>query len=336
MEILISIFILSVGLLGVASLIPLGTIALRETEKSDRTGACGRAALREVKVRGMLDYRNWQSNATYPPSWWNAWTTPNDPLDGTATHPYMQPFVIDPLGVDKGVTGHLGGPSSAISRLTYQGITTAKVESIFFWNDDLVFYLPKDMSPPQNGERPVAMNQSQGNFSWFLTVAPTNTETATAVAQKRTYSVSIVVCNGRILTQAGAQPDGERVIYVTPASGGDTTTRIDSPSYGGTSVAYSGEGTRTADVVSGDLPVKNDQWVLLHSNMQCTWYRVVHAGYGPDSADPSNKMKGVSRINLVGPDWYGGTAANIVVIGGVTGVYTTTVEIDSNNLIWTR
>ena len=48
MEVLISIFVLSIGLLGVAALIPLGQMALWETAKADRCGACGRAALREI------------------------------------------------------------------------------------------------------------------------------------------------------------------------------------------------------------------------------------------------------------------------------------------------
>ena len=36
-------------------LLPIGKFAMTETEKSDRTGMCGRAGLRDVKVRRMLD-----------------------------------------------------------------------------------------------------------------------------------------------------------------------------------------------------------------------------------------------------------------------------------------
>ena len=39
LEVLISIFIISVGLLGVASLIPAGKLRMVEANKSDRTGA---------------------------------------------------------------------------------------------------------------------------------------------------------------------------------------------------------------------------------------------------------------------------------------------------------
>ena len=39
LEVLVSIFILTLGILGVATLIPIGKVAMVETNKSDRTGA---------------------------------------------------------------------------------------------------------------------------------------------------------------------------------------------------------------------------------------------------------------------------------------------------------
>lgn len=59
MEVLISIFVLSVGLLGIAALIPLGRFTIVEASKADRSGACGRAAIRDVKVRRLLDRTAW-------------------------------------------------------------------------------------------------------------------------------------------------------------------------------------------------------------------------------------------------------------------------------------
>ena len=54
MEVLISVFILSIGLLGVAAMIPLGALSLRDTAKSDYTGACGRAGIHELEWRECL------------------------------------------------------------------------------------------------------------------------------------------------------------------------------------------------------------------------------------------------------------------------------------------
>ena len=47
LEVLVSMAVLTLGMLGVAMLIPIGKFAMTETEKSDRTGMCGRAGLRE-------------------------------------------------------------------------------------------------------------------------------------------------------------------------------------------------------------------------------------------------------------------------------------------------
>ncbi len=55
LEVLISIFVMAVGLMGVAALIPIGTFAVSETTKADRSAAMGRAAIHEVRVRDMLE-----------------------------------------------------------------------------------------------------------------------------------------------------------------------------------------------------------------------------------------------------------------------------------------
>jgi hypothetical protein len=331
MEVLISIFILSVGLLGVASLIPLGKIALRETEKSDRTGACGRAALREVKVRKMLDYTNW-------------WAPPSP---GAAVAATDTPGVIalDPLGYT--ISTRLGNDTNAagVPRYTFwenaaapQAMSFANAEPIFFWQDEVLFNMPKERTtvPANAGDRPMVITNTglvtgiplrDGNFTWFLTVTPSPADVAASisVSQRRSYAVSIVVCNGRKLGT-----DGERTI---------PNVYCDSPiGYGGISVYVAGDKIAPA----GQPPLKNDEWVLLYTTgvdaagttRQYSWYRVVHAGYDGTTN---------TRINLVGPDWHGdgdstgaGGAANMVVVGGVTGVYTTTVELDTNNLIWTK
>ena len=62
LEVLVSIGILTIGLVGLAMLIPAGKLQLVATNKSDRTGACGRAGMREVKVRRMLDATGWSTS----------------------------------------------------------------------------------------------------------------------------------------------------------------------------------------------------------------------------------------------------------------------------------
>ncbi len=72
-EVLASIGVLSVGILGLAALLPVGQVTIFEAIKADRAGACGRAAMREVVVRRMLDYHTWydpyQGKFVYDPSY---------------------------------------------------------------------------------------------------------------------------------------------------------------------------------------------------------------------------------------------------------------------------
>jgi len=180
MEVLISIFVMTFGLLGLAALIPVGRFAIEETGKADRSGACGRAALREVKVRRILDPVNWSS-------------IPGNYADGT-------PFAIDPIGVDAGL-GNLG----TLPRISLAG-NQALLDSIFGWRDDLKFVRPEDGQRPHPaiGTSGLLLEadgspQDQGYYTWFLTVTPAPGELGLEWAMKRNYAVSVVVCFRRTL-----------------------------------------------------------------------------------------------------------------------------------------
>ncbi len=309
MEVLISIFILSIGLLGVAAMIPIGKLAMIETAKSDRTGACGRAALREVKVRRMMNSASWS------------------PV------PTTNPFVIDPLGYATigqtgGLTARFGGGTVGPQRITLSYLTTSHlINSIFRWRDDLIYSLPKDMTPgtttttstPLNGERPMgwfasdesyasvslstvtSYPASEGNYSWFLTVSP---QLLSDGSYAGTFSVAAVVCYKRVLAATS------EVTY----SG--VSTMATPPTYGGVGIKFT----------KGATMPKVNEWVLLNG-AQCTWYRVVSVGVQSDNT---------AYAMLVGPDWYGNSSnLQMIVLPGVTGVYTTTVQLD-NDAIWTR
>ena len=103
LEVLVSMFVMLVGLVGVAALLPVGQHSLAEAVKADRVGACGRAGLREAKIRGILDPSNWVIYDTTTSNWnvrptamplvaptGVTYATPTGLNQGTA-------YVIDPL-----------------------------------------------------------------------------------------------------------------------------------------------------------------------------------------------------------------------------------------------
>ena len=87
MEVLISIFVLSLGLIGCGGCLPVGRFAIMETVKSDPAGNCGRAGLHVVKTCRMLDSRLWSNNTA--------------DISGAS-------FLVDPLGTLNGL-GSFGG-----------------------------------------------------------------------------------------------------------------------------------------------------------------------------------------------------------------------------------
>lgn len=296
MEVLISTFVIAIGLLGLAALIPVGRFTLVEAGKADRAGACGRAALRDVKVRGMLDYYDHNNNINWSPV------------------PTTTSFAIDPLGVANGIIGNLGGATGPINRITFNWIASLPIlpnneqieaaESIFHWHDDLVFHMPEDRT-----RRPTQLAtglEHEGSYSWFITVTPAANESTLPYSEKRLYTVSVVVCYKRDLSTTG-----EHTAATAFLGGG----------YGGGSVRLTITSTNEVDMREG-------QWIMLYGTdlasgrVQCSWYRLVTVG----EVDPGPPI--VRYVSLAGPDWDTNIAPTAVIIDGVIGVYTTTIEID--------
>ena len=210
-------------------------------------------------------------------------------------------------------------PLGTLQRINLN-LTPLQAEAIFYWGDELLYDQPKDMKPvPANaGERPwmkfvqadgvtinynaTSMPAGDHRFSWFLTVTPATSESALPWAQKRLFSVAVVVCYQREFTAAG-----ERA----------ATATLSPISYGGGTIMLN---CNVADATP--LVVKENEWILLYSaaSGQCSWYRAVSSATIAPGASQA--------LSLVGPDWYGGATAAVVVIPGVTGVYSTTVRLD--------
>lgn len=308
LEVLISIFVLSVGLLGLAAVIPVGSFAILETNKADRSGACGRAGLHEVKIRRMLEPALWAYS------------------DGRSAAPDVftaGACAIDPLGVAHGVTWPVG-PLPRVTLLRSPAalipMTVAEADRIFRWRDDLTFTLPEDMVPPPAdvSDRPRAVVDASGvpefagGYSWLVTVTPAAGQATLPPAERTLYSVSVVVRYGRNPAVEAAAKVSEHtasVAFFGPGLGGGGV-RLSSPN--------------PADPA---LRLKENEWIMLCGGRQCKWYRVVSA----DGGTPT------SYATLAGPDWdtIASPTPTAVVIDSVVGVYTTTVELDRSPL-WTR
>jgi hypothetical protein len=111
LEVMISVGVMAIGLMGMASLIPLGKLELAEGNRLDNTSTLGRAAFRDITIRGYLRPENWLDpvtgrNVIVPEGTANPYTASSAsstyrrfPAGGAIVGPPFAPIVIDPLMV---------------------------------------------------------------------------------------------------------------------------------------------------------------------------------------------------------------------------------------------
>ena len=135
-------------------------------------------------------------------------TAPDGGVVWTDRGPNVPAFVIDPRGLTAPTPLPLTFGIPTLPRISLFNTPA----DVFLWHDDLNFVLPKDMTTPQNGNRPAWPNgvpQIEGNFSWFLMVAPSPTDAAAGLAWnlRHQFSVAVVVCWKRGFNLALPNPD---------------------------------------------------------------------------------------------------------------------------------
>jgi hypothetical protein len=98
-EVLIAMGILTLGLLGVASVFPVGSFYMQKAETSDRGSAIARSVMNDLMARGMLNPKAWF--ITIPWGWNsspNAWNTGFQSVDGRYLPlPYSDPTKTPPV-----------------------------------------------------------------------------------------------------------------------------------------------------------------------------------------------------------------------------------------------
>lgn len=109
-EVLISIGILSVGLLGAAAMFPVGGYFMQKGEIADRGAAIAQAAFADLVARGDLDPSNWGvwNGGAYNPmdkhmrDWMGSYTDDSVDFQSNMNSAVGFVYVIDPLGTAAG------------------------------------------------------------------------------------------------------------------------------------------------------------------------------------------------------------------------------------------
>ncbi|MCH5375975.1 MAG: hypothetical protein JJ992_18555, partial [Planctomycetes bacterium] len=236
LEVMFSIGIVSVGLLGVLLVIPIAGSRTTRGTIADRADRMGRNAVRDFDVRLMRQPNTWtrfntlaspQVYVDYPAR--PTVSVPNPPPG----HPMIssRSFCIDPLFISTHVYNaqQTGTPvderteffpyyiptantETRMQRISLRnqpngntGMGVAQAYEVFMSGDDLVFDVPEDLNalPYQNFSTNATKRQSEGQFSWMATLTPQQDwliDGSGSAQNTDLYILSIVVFHRRDMT----------------------------------------------------------------------------------------------------------------------------------------
>ena len=315
LEVLVSILIMTIGVLSVAALLPMGAYQAAQGRISDRASALGQEALRDFRIHGLSQADKWM-------------TAGGASVVTNGTFSVKLPVCLDPWMVSRN-----GGPVTfgPVSRLTYNGLqAVAAADQVFISNDDLTFDRPTDADyrPTQvtipAGTSPVK-RQSTGDFSWLAMVAPADGDDGTIFPNKMAI-LSVVVFNHR---------NKDAALEVTKPA-----TIPNGGGLGGIQLTFNQPwGPKEWTPPAAATPdVRAGSWVLVYgirkgmTQNTCKWYRV--AGVGLDS---TTNPPQISSATLIGPDWdtsgaSGQASVNVVLFDGAVGVYEKPIRLEGPSL----
>jgi len=341
LEVMFSMGIIAVGLLGVTAILPLALNQVGRGRVLDNASRVGQNAVNEVRVRGMLAPPTWRAGQTV-----GGLKTSTSVTLALASN---QGFCIDPLFVSVNtndsdttydaswfpyfVRANTNDPR--MTRISLAAINPsgmmrwAGAERIFVLQDELVFDIPeeKDTPPIQNFGSSRANRMYNGSTSWLATLSP-NLEVTNQLHDA--YVLSIVVFDNRNVTMP-MDSETERLISVN---------WLTSSGLGGGDLVL--ESATLNDLVG----IQSGKWIMLMGNVptrvklmpRFRWYRVVMADSEPVSiVSPGPPPTTLYRLNATvqGPDWNTSMATTGVFMPGVVAVYERSVRLESSSL-WTN
>ena len=340
MEVLISMGVVAIGLVGAISLMPVAGNSAATAALETRKGLFGRRAIDEFHTRGMNDPRSWVTNNG------TRWVTPGNHFGGT--QPLRSAYAIDPLYVQ--LRGNANFPEkhgggARMRRVTLRApymstpMTTPMIREIFDERDQLDLVLPDDKTLPVEQQFDVNTTnntllrrriESKG-YSWFATLVRED------ILVPEKYKLSIIVMYNRVIPAPPDPPD-EFALAAVPLGNG----------YGGgrweltdLNQILKADPLRPNSTVSSLQP---GEWVMLAqvrtqadgtTEDAFVWYRIA------DVAQYNNTTQKVI-VTLDGPDWPvgilgGGNVTATVYPGGknyegVVAVYEKTITLETTPL----
>ena len=344
-EIMSSILVLSIGLVGVLAAIPFGGFRMAQMSEADNSSLVGRDAVRMMKINGWANPQNWYYNNQQTGA---VVFHPNSFLvDGSGAFAGVNltyPFFVDPLGNGSYVPVFHGlhdydyfytSVSPKIETVNIYGLTE-RYERAFYLPDDIM--TGYDSSEDETEYRPRLETEEDivlgngsipaftGRYSWMATVYP-NSGTAPFY---NCQLGDIVAADYDVVVMKDRIPGDEKGVKVTVDGSGKMggTVTIDLSSM----VNNLGENASDSlDRARFLEQLDTTRYLMLMENDDipvdgkyrkfARWYKI--ANYSVVAKDDAGDPLTI-RASLIGPDtpnrWSGSTVSGLF-FPGVVGVY---------------
>ncbi|EAQ80000.1 type IV pilus modification PilV family protein [Blastopirellula marina] len=369
-EVLMSTMVVMLGILGLISLIPLGSHLAERGTRSDRVASIGRRVQREAKVYGMMN----------PDAWLDPLDpTPNDKSTiriSPSALPVRQAYLIDPMFFIDGATERQGFPYAATAtpkmrRLSLGSYPDVSVitdaqqrlniigrrgERAFVSDDDYGVGTAGGYERPKDREDPLLQKfftrggtairrQSQGTYSWAIMLVP------------EFASVPVNTTSGGLTPPFSAATDASQlptdqytmstIIFQNrqgdiPGSA-DIATSLNERVLGVDGASFISGGGASGEVeVSGteaELDMRTGDWICLSTRITRTvsgdsyYWGDVFKWYriiAMDEIDASGTP--FRRLTISGPDWNAtDPPTQAIYVEDVIGVYERKVRLETGS-----
>lgn len=200
LEVLVAIFVILVGLLGVVALIPVGHSSMLKATQADRSRTLATNSIQEIRIRGWSspEWWCWPDGTDFDETTFSAGVVVFDPLF-CASNPSTNLF---PAGVANGLARvslwSVPPPQGASPPFSSPHIpmSSALADRLFRSSDDLIFSREDDARPVAVPGATVAV-ASKGEYSWFATVTASVSGSAIPFAADNTVTVATAICYQR-------------------------------------------------------------------------------------------------------------------------------------------
>jgi Tfp pilus assembly protein PilV len=349
MEVLISIGIMAVGMVAIASLLPAGGVLVKRATIEERKAEMGLNIAKEFKINGFSDPTSWLSYS----SAWQVYVPPTDPAaavesiaidpmmlsanpsnvavrsfpaNGVSGAPVMRRVSLKQCGVQSGTNYTLSNPLSELKCMM---------------TNELVVDQPDDKTLPGTSHMMLDSSSTplkrdyEGNYTWLATITfPTSEFAPSAASFGNTALLSIAVANARPMTAP------------TSGSGQEEMLSVDQPASGSPPVSMGGaEITAAGSTAQLDMLVPG-RWVILCRYQQVPnlpsgtprqpqpifkWYRITNSS--------ESSTSGKQDVTLVGPDWVWGDSSHLTYLcafADVVAVYERSIHLEDPSSIWNQ